>query len=296
MRQRQTKLLLRSNKQMKIKKTAQELHAKLPTLLQRSMDMSQERGASTWLSALPLLDHGFALHKSAFRDALALRYNWPLKKTPSHCCCGQHFSVEHALSCPTGGFPSIRHNEVRDLTAQLLSEVCHGVSTEPHLQPVTEEKMFHRSANTNDNARLDVAMYGFWGGKFEKAFIDVRVLNPSAPSNKKLTTEAMYRKHELEKKRQYEERIREIEHSSFTPLVMSTTGGLGNIATTFYRRLAAMIAEKRDIPYCKMMNLIRCKLSFALLRSSIMCIRGARSRTGHYTNESYTLQIAEGHI
>ena len=200
MRQRQTKLLLRSNKQMKIKKTAQELHAKLPTLLQRSMDMSQERGASTWLSALPLLDHGFALHKSAFRDALALRYNWPLKKTPSHCCCGQHFSVEHALSCPTGGFPSIRHNEVRDLTVQLLSEVCHGVSTEPHLQPVTEEKMFHRSANTNDNARLDVAMYGFWGGKFEKAFIDVRVLNPSAPSNKKLTTEAMYRKHELEKK------------------------------------------------------------------------------------------------
>ena len=44
--------------------------------------------------------------------------------------------VEHALSCPKSGFPSIRHNEVRDLTATLLSEVCHNVSFEPGLQPL----------------------------------------------------------------------------------------------------------------------------------------------------------------
>ena len=37
---------------------------------------------------------------------------------------------------------------------------------------------------------------------------------------------ALYRQHELGKKREYGDRIREIEHASFTPLIFSTTGGL----------------------------------------------------------------------
>ena len=43
-------------------------------------------------------------------------------------------------------------------------------------------------------------MYGFWGGRFEKAFIDVRVFNPSAQSNRHGSLSAIYRKHEQEKK------------------------------------------------------------------------------------------------
>ena len=62
----------------------------------------------------------------------------------------------------------MRHNEVRDITATLLTEVCHGVTTEPHLQALLGESLFHRSANTEDRARLDVAMYGFWGGEDSK--------------------------------------------------------------------------------------------------------------------------------
>ena len=42
--------------------------------------------------------------------------------------------VEHALSCAHGGFPSLRHNDVRDITANLLAEVCHNVAGEPDLQ------------------------------------------------------------------------------------------------------------------------------------------------------------------
>ena len=60
------------------------------------------------------------------------------------------------------------HNEVRDITATLLTEVCHGVITKPHLQPLSGESLSHRSAITEDGARLDVAMYGFWGGRFER--------------------------------------------------------------------------------------------------------------------------------
>ena len=54
---------------------------------------------------------------------LSLRYDWPLLNQPSHCNCGHVFSIDHVLSYPMGGFPSIRHNEVRDVTASMLSEV-----------------------------------------------------------------------------------------------------------------------------------------------------------------------------
>ena len=115
------------------------------------------------------------------------------------------FSVEHALSCPKGGFPTIRHNEIRDLTASLLTEVCHEVSIEPDLQPISGE-IFHRaSTNIQDGARLDVAMSGFWGGRYERSFCDVRVFNPHAPSNRNSNLASCYRRHERLKKNSYEQ-------------------------------------------------------------------------------------------
>ena len=72
-------------------------------------------------------------------DALALRYGWSPSNVPLHCECGATFTVEHVLSCQRGGFPIIRHNEIRDLTATLLTEVCHNVLVEPDLQPLTGE-------------------------------------------------------------------------------------------------------------------------------------------------------------
>ena len=95
----------RIQKYMKQKEDAKNLQCNLPNPLQRSIELSQEKGASTWLTALLINEHGFALHKAAFRDSLSLRYGWPLQNSPSHCSCGQPFSVEHALTCKTGGFP-----------------------------------------------------------------------------------------------------------------------------------------------------------------------------------------------
>ena len=48
------------------------------------------------------------------------------------------------------------------------------------------------------------------------------------------------------KKREYGQRVRGVEHGVFTPLVLSTNGGMGKEATTFYKRLAVMIAQKRQ--------------------------------------------------
>ena len=99
---------------------------------------------------------GLSLHKGAFRDALSLRYGWQPSNLPSKCVCGKSFNVDHALNCSTGGFPTIRHNEIRDFTAKLLTEVCHDVCVEPPLQALSGEHLPLATANREDNARLDV--------------------------------------------------------------------------------------------------------------------------------------------
>ena len=68
-------------------------------------------------------DQNLDLNKQEFRDALLLRYNEPLQNLPTHCPCGEKFNEVHAMNCKKGGFVNIRHNEVRDFTAELLSEV-----------------------------------------------------------------------------------------------------------------------------------------------------------------------------
>ena len=67
-----------------------------------------------------------------------------------------------------------------------------------------------------------------------------------------------YRKNELKKKRAYEERVREIEHGSFSPLVFSAAGGMGTIATVVYKRLASLLAEKQGRPYSSTLHWLRC--------------------------------------
>ena len=111
-------------------------------------------------------------------------------------------------------------------------------------------------------------MNGFWGGRFERTHLDVRVFNPHAPSNRNTSISNCYRKHEAEKRRTYEQRIREVEHSTFTPLVFSATGGMAKQSTTFYKRLASLLADRWEQPYSSTLGWLRCRLSFSLLRSA----------------------------
>ena len=97
-------------------------------------------------------------------------------------------------------------------------------------------------------------MNGFWGGRYEWSFLDVRVFNPHAPSNKKISIQKCYRKYDMEKKQAYKKRMREVEHDMFTPLVFSASGGFGKEAATFYKRLASSVADHWDQPYSCTMN------------------------------------------
>ena len=74
----------------------------------------------------------------------------------------------------------MRHNDLLNITADLLTTVCKDVEKEPILQPCPVMK---------DELRADIAVRGFWQS-MQRAFVDVRVFtlllkaidtNPSLP-------------------------------------------------------------------------------------------------------------------
>ena len=187
--QQRAKARTRKTRRQHHSNTAIELKAQPPRHLQRAMELGSENGASSWISALPMEDLGFDLHKGAFRDALCMRYNWQPTHLHSKFICGKAFSTDHALSCPTG-------------------------------------KRGRSSGNI---------------------------------------------------------RVREFELGSFTLLIFSNSGGMSRSTAVAYKRLASLLANQ---PYSVVMAWLRCHLSFSLLRSAIICLRGARSTTGHATHHS----------
>ena len=161
--------------------------------------------ASSSLSALPLEQYGFSLHKGEVIDAICLQYGFTPLLLPLHCVCGKDFTLSHALSCPHGAFPIIWHNEVRDLNACLMTEVCHDVQVEPHLHPLSGGVMQYRSAVTNDNARVDIRASSFWRCLHHCTFFDVPVFNSFAASNRSASLAAFFHRHEAEKRCAYNE-------------------------------------------------------------------------------------------
>ena len=162
------------------RKTKQEqsltiLRGKMNKSQIRGNDVAQMKGASAWLTSLPIKD------KREFFDSVAMRYRWDLKRLPNNCVCGQRFTMDHALQCGNGGYIIRRHNRIRDLLAHLLNEVANGVHIEPRLEPVTREPL-PSGANTKDEARPDIAARGFWQ-ECAMAFFDVKVFNPFAKTH-----------------------------------------------------------------------------------------------------------------
>ena len=111
-----------------------------PRKTQRALDLATEKGSSAWLTVLPLQDLGFNLKKREFRDAVTLRYDWPVEDIPSTCACGEAFTVDHSMICRLGGFITQRH-ELRDLEAELLSMVCSDIEIEKVLKDISGEHL-----------------------------------------------------------------------------------------------------------------------------------------------------------
>ena len=152
----------KAEKSKELTDTAEGLKNIAPRKTQRALKLAQEKGSSLWLTVLPLQELGFDLNKREFRDAVKLRYDWPFDDIPSVCVCGETFTVDHAMICKRGGFVIQRHNELRDLEADLLNMVCSDVEVEPVLQDISGEQL-NRGSNKAQDARLDIHARGFWG-------------------------------------------------------------------------------------------------------------------------------------
>ena len=85
----------------------------------------------------------------------------------------------------------MRHDNVRDVEAEFLDEVCRGVETEPGLLPVEPEN-FEKGAITGDMARLDIVATGLFGN-MEKTYFDVRVTHPKGLPTLRLEAWASWR-------------------------------------------------------------------------------------------------------
>ena len=96
------------------------------------------------------------------------------------------------------------------------------------------------SANGQDEARADIHARGFW---------EQWHFYPNAWSYCHPCISSLYQCHELQKKRDYGDNIREVEKVSFTPLVFTSTGGIGREALVFYHYLADLLSHHSSTPY-----------------------------------------------
>ena len=227
----------------------------LPTKAKRVVELATEKGSSNSLTVISLKELEYNLNKKEFSDAIKLRYDREIMDTPMICACGDQFSVDHAMVCQRGGFIIQRHNELRDLEAEMLRMVCNDVEVEPVLQEVTGETLNH-GANKARDARLDIHARGFWERQ-RSAFFDVRVYHLNADSYRDLNPKQIYKKHENDKKRQCAERVMEIEQGTVTPIVFTTTGGMADECVKYHSRLAELIENKKGESYSSAISWIR---------------------------------------
>ena len=189
----------------------------------------------------------------------------------------------------------MRHNGLRDL--EVLNTVCKDVQIKPVLQDITREALNPR-VNKSADPRLDIHARGSWE-KCGSASFDMKVCRPTADTCINHSPKQIYKMHEQEKKRQYTTRVLEIEKGTYNPPVFTTTGGMGEECLRYHRRLAEPLAMKKEEDYAKTMHWIKIKISFSLIHSALVSLRGSRSigrKPYNIMTIDIDIQTAEGGI
>jgi hypothetical protein len=248
----------------------------------------------SWLSAIPDRMSGTVLTREEWLDNVYLRYGLQLRDLPRKCDgCGKSFSVEHGLSCKTGGLVGARHNDARDEWAHLCSLALGGssVGTEPFIfygagvraaegRDATTNGSTSTEARNNsagDEARGDVRARGFWKPR-EDCIFDIVITDTDAKcygdtSSKKLVERLAKRKVD-----KYEAACKE-RRRSFTALAYSVCGLPCESARSAEKRLGGLLAKKWERNYSEMVSFIRQRMSLAIVRSNTLLLRGDRAGT-----------------
>jgi hypothetical protein len=249
--------------------------------MKRCINRATETGL--WLTISPSFLNGTELSADEFCDGLFLRYGLQPKNLPNKCDgCSQNFSVQHALSCKTGGLVLLRHNEVarewNTLCAQAWSpSVVQDEPLIPHCPNNTEDSQAPSTPTINPETRGDVLVRGFWSRQTPTIF-DVRITDTDAPSHRGQLPHQILLKNEHEKKKKHLASCLEARHH-FTPLCFSVDGLFGTESTAATKRLAAKLSTKWKQPYSQVCGFIRSRIILALVRAASLCLRGSRDPT-----------------
>ncbi len=119
--------------------------------------------------------------------------------------------------------------------------------------------------------------------------MDVRITHPNAPTNVNMPLDNLLLKNENEKKRKYNSRVMNTEKATFIPLVFTTGGAAAKECNNYHKRLAQIIADRRHERIAPVLNYIRTKVRFSLLKSVLTAIYGVRDKHKY----GRTLQLSE---
>ncbi len=196
-----------------------------------------------------------------------------------------------------GGFRILSHDELCQLYADFMKLAGYkDICVDPELQALTGEFLKLKTANKQDDARSDLRVLSFWSRQ-RRAFFDFVGYNPYARSYRNKSSEQNFRNLEQKKRREYEQRINEVEHADFSPMAYCITGGLGPQAEIVTKRLSVRIAASQEIPKSVAAGWMNCRISYAIIRSALVCVRGSRSlRPKPLDDHSVALAVAESGI
>ena len=154
-----------------------------------------EREASSWLTTIPIREHGFALHKGDFMT-LCLKYGWTPPYLSSTVSVGMVLPLNMLLTVNVEDFSlsDIMSSGTSQLISSLRFVIMFWLSLHFFLSTG------NRSAITEDNVRDDIAMSDFWSS-CQRSFFDVCVFNPFTSSYIKSPLKACHRRNELEKRK-----------------------------------------------------------------------------------------------
>ena len=107
---------------------------------------------------------------------------------------------------------------------------------------------------------------------------NVQVVSPFARSNLNKPHKTLYHEGEQQKDREYKARINQVEQADFTPLVFTTAGGMAPRMQLFLKRISLLMSEQQDLANSVVSGWLRCRFSFALLRTTLVCLRGTRRK------------------
>ena len=82
---RSLQLTVRRERDVRLDHILEDLRNSLPEKTKRAVDLTAEKGASSWMTVIPVKEMDLNLNKREFKDAVNLRYDWQINGVPNVC-------------------------------------------------------------------------------------------------------------------------------------------------------------------------------------------------------------------